>query len=170
MTDRPLVVVTVGTDHHPFDRLLRWTAAWSRGDVDVLVQSGASTPVDGLDCRPFLDVDELDAAVGRAAAVVCHGGPGTIMQARQAGRLPIVVPRRPDLGEHVDGHQLRFAAWMADRDQIVVAATDAELHALLDKALSDPASFRLPGGTGGAFEASARFGQLVDELVRYRPR
>lgn len=165
-----LVLVTVGTDHHPFDRLVRWAASWRRPDVDVLVQSGTSTPVDGLDCRPFLTVDELDDAVARAAAVVCHGGPGTIMQARHAGRLPIVVPRRPELGEHVDGHQVRFAAWMAERGQIVVPATETDLHDTLDTALADPDSFRLRAGDGGVEEASARFGRMVDELVRYRPR
>jgi UDP-N-acetylglucosamine transferase subunit ALG13 len=165
------VVVSLGTDHHPFPRLLEWTTSWPcPAGTEVLAQTGETPAVDGLDCRPYLPPADLSAAMAGADAVVCHGGPGTIMQARHAGRLPIVVPRRPDLGEHVDGHQLRFASWMAERDQIVVADTDAELHAALDKALADPESFWLPGGGGAAVEASARFGKLVDELVRYRPR
>ncbi len=37
------VVVSVGTDHHPFDRMLEWIAvAKQRSDLDVLVQRGAT--------------------------------------------------------------------------------------------------------------------------------
>jgi UDP-N-acetylglucosamine transferase subunit ALG13 len=171
--ERPLVLATVGTDHHPFDRLLRWLHAWPQreiGDVDVLVQSGKSQSIRGLDCRPYLTVEELTAAVERAAVVVCHGGPATIMQARHAGHVPIVVPRRPELGEHVDGHQVRFASWMAKQGQIVVAATEASLHAALDHALDEPEAFRASPACVDEDDTCARFGKLVDELVRYRPR
>ena len=164
-----VVFVSVGTDHHPFDRLLAWVAAWD-GDADVLVQSGATTPLPGLECCDYLPAAEMDAVMAEAVAVVCHGGPGTIMQARAAGHLPVVVPRRPEHGEHVDGHQVRFATWMANKGHVVVADTADELHATLDRALADPMPFRVAGGPGGAEDVSRRFGALVDSVARYRPR
>ena len=44
--ERELVFVTVGTDHHPFDRLCGWADAWVAGarhpEVPWFVQSGTS--------------------------------------------------------------------------------------------------------------------------------
>lgn len=46
MSDLPLVLVTVGTDYHRFDRLIEWVDRWyaetGRGRVRCVVQHGAS--------------------------------------------------------------------------------------------------------------------------------
>jgi UDP-N-acetylglucosamine transferase subunit ALG13 len=121
------VFVSLGTDHHPFDRLLTMIGAWAADhpEVTVLVQSGhtevpAALHLPSVTVVPFLDVADLDAQLSEATAVVCHGGPSTIMEARAAGHTPIVAARDPARGEHVDGHQQRFVARIA-RDAIVVA-------------------------------------------------
>ena len=58
MTDpgEPLLLVTVGTDHHPFDRLIRWADAWlaaeggdihlaeTQADLDRLLDRVAAEP------------------------------------------------------------------------------------------------------------------------------
>jgi UDP-N-acetylglucosamine transferase subunit ALG13 len=168
---RPLVFVTVGTDHHPFDRLLRWAATWA-GDNDdvarVFAQCGTSVAPDELDCQASLPAIGLQQSLRAATVVVCHGGPATILEARHAGKLPVVVPRRAELGEHVDDHQVRFATWMAERGQVTLATTEADLHAALDKALTDPASFAVADETARRAERSALFGDLVDTLLRPR--
>src|SRR5262245_33267842 len=110
---RDLVFVTVGTDHHPFDRLCAWFDEWMltgrhRG-MDCLVQSGTSKPPVVAPSADYVRYDEMVASMERSVAVVCHGGPATIMDARRYGRVPIVLPRSADLGEHVDNHQQRFA-------------------------------------------------------------
>jgi UDP-N-acetylglucosamine transferase subunit ALG13 len=43
-----------------------------------------------------------------ADAVVTHAGVGSILCARRAGHLPVVVPRRRRYGEHVDDHQVEL--------------------------------------------------------------
>jgi UDP-N-acetylglucosamine transferase subunit ALG13 len=105
-----------------------------------------------------------------AAAVVCHGGPGTILGARHMGAVPIVVPRQHRLGEHVDDHQVAFSRRLAaDGDEIHLAETEADLHRLLDRVAAEPAAFRAGPGdraTGGAVRA---FERLVDGLVGERP-
>ena len=45
------------------------------------------------------------------------------MDARGAGHVPICVPRDPALGEHVDGHQQRFAAVMHDEGMVSTCTT-----------------------------------------------
>jgi len=163
--------VTVGTDHHPFARVLGWVASWpgaADGATDVFAQHGTAPLPAGLDGAASLAVGELQARLADADAVVSHGGPATILEARHAGRLPIVVPRRGDRGEHVDDHQVRFATWMAERGQVVLAPSEAELHAALDRAAADPDAFAVAGGEGRRAEVSATLGDLVDALVKRR--
>jgi UDP-N-acetylglucosamine transferase subunit ALG13 len=172
--EAPLLLVTVGTDHHPFDRLVRWAAAWldrHPGRLRCLMQTGTSAPPTGAtDWQAYLEYEALQAAMASAAAVVCHGGPGTILGARHMGAVPIVVPRRHRLGEHVDDHQVAFARRLAGQGgDIHLAETEAGLHRLLDRVVAEPAVFRAgpeDRATAGAVQA---FGRLVDGLVGERP-
>ncbi|MCU1353569.1 MAG: hypothetical protein JWM05_2778 [Acidimicrobiales bacterium] len=161
------VVVSVGTDHHPFDRLVHWVDEWAERHpgVEVLVQHGTSRPPTHASGRDYLPFDQLRAALGGAVVVVSHGGPATIMDARAVGRLPIVVPRDPARGEHVDGHQQRFSRWMGERGQVQLAGDQDELDRLIDAALAEPGSV-IVDPTGGDVAASvARFSGLIDRLL-----
>jgi UDP-N-acetylglucosamine transferase subunit ALG13 len=82
---------------------------------EVILQTAAPAAVRNLRAVDVLPRDELSHLMGAARVVVCHGGPGTILEARAAGRVPIVVPRDPTFGEHVDDHQIRFVRWLAIR-------------------------------------------------------
>ena len=166
---RPSVFITVGTDHHPFHRLIEWVDAWlesgGRFRVDCLIQLGTSNPARFAECRDYLLAPEMQAAMRDAAAVVCHGGPGTIMECRSLGLLPIVVPRQARLGEHVDDHQIRFARRMATTGGIHLAETEAQLYELLERVFVDPAAFRSEGVAPQLTATIRRFGELVDSLV-----
>jgi UDP-N-acetylglucosamine transferase subunit ALG13 len=125
---RPLVVCLVGTDHHPFERLVSWcdALATSRPDIDVLVQHGQSAPPRVAEGRAFLPRQDLVALLRRAWVAVSHGGPGVISEITAAGLRPLAVPRDPARGEHVDGHQIRFLDAMGRRGLVDVVA-DQEL-------------------------------------------
>jgi UDP-N-acetylglucosamine transferase subunit ALG13 len=84
-------------------------AATRHRDVHFVVQHGATRAPLVAEAHDFLSHDRLAALLSEASVVVCHGGPGTIMDAREAGHVPLCVPRDPELGEHVDGHQQRFS-------------------------------------------------------------
>lgn len=168
--DRPLVVAVVGTDHHPFDRLVRWLDAWAdrHGDVECVVQYGTSTRPRvciGVDYLPHPDLQGL---VRRAAVVVSHGGPGTIMDARRAGLVPVVVPRDPVLGEHVDTHQQRFARLVGARGLVRLAETATALEEGLDTDIVGPRPEVAPLDGSSAADAARRLGELVDDAVRSR--
>ena len=169
---RDLVFVTVGTDHHPFDRLVNWADAWvasgRANGTECLIQTGTSKAPAHAAWRDYLRYDEMCAAMSSAVAVVCHGGPATIMEARRLGRVPIVVPRSADLGEHVDNHQQRFARRMSELGEIHVAASQEELFHLLDQALADPDAFAVHQDGDGIPAAVGRFEELVDGLVQGR--
>jgi UDP-N-acetylglucosamine transferase subunit ALG13 len=170
---RPRIVVTVGTDHHPFDRLITWTNDWLRTHPEqagrCFVQSGAVSVLPACPSSPFLEVERLGRALDEADVIVCHGGPESIAAAWARGLLPIVVPRVPQLGEIVDDHQLHFCSKLAELGRVSLAQTPAEFASSLSEATHDPSRLRASLPAADVEEAVARFGQVVEDLVR-RPR
>lgn len=182
---RPLVAVLLGTDHHRFDRLVTWTGQLAAaGDIDWFVQHGDTSMPERhpwMTGRTMLDSAELEDLLQRADAVVTHGGPGLIMEARTHGHLPVVVARDPMLGEHVDDHQQRFVRRVAATGSVLQAESPLELadgvrRAIEHRCLDLDGTLEPPPPAGiahqGATDTSAaeRFGRLVDLLVeRSRP-
>ncbi len=171
----PAVLVSVGTDYHQFDRLVDWVDQWlatrSDGPVECLVQYGTSKPPVRATGTAYLAHNELDRLLAGVSVVVSHGGPSTIAEARRHGHLPLVVPRNPALGEHVDDHQQRFTQRLADAGLVRVVTTAAEFQTALEQALSTPRSdddaaraAQQELAQAGAREAVRRFGELVDAM------
>jgi UDP-N-acetylglucosamine transferase subunit ALG13 len=160
------VVVAVGTDHHPFDRLVGWVDEWAAANprVSVLVQRGTSAPTGHCPSVDLVPHGELCQHFADSVVVVSHGGPSTVMDARMVGRLPVVVARDPDLGEHVDDHQQRFARHL-DRHGLARVANDRDsLHRWLDEALDHPERFAVPLDAA-AIRGVTEFGSRLDELL-----
>ena len=168
----PLVFVTVGTDHHPFHRLVRWVEGWLAAGagqrVRCLVQFGTSERPRLAEGRDYLPYAEMERGAADAVAVVCHGGPGSVMMARWQGKKPIVVPRRRELGEHVDDHQLVFAARMAKEGELELVENEARFRELLDEVLAGSQSLQLSAARAEMDESLARFERLVNELLATR--
>lgn len=165
---RPVdVLVTVGTDHHRFDRLVAWSDAWAakNPEMRVLIQRGESRSAEFCESQKMFGYDEILAHMAAARAVVTQGGPAGMTDARSMGLCPIVVPRRSDLGEHVDDHQVRFCSWMADRDLIHLADDEQAFHALLDLAAEDRDVFRIEAGNDSVAQSVEAFESLVEPLI-----
>lgn len=149
----PLVVVSAGTYHLPFDRLSEWMQNWLRGTegVRVIMQHGPSAAVIGAENVEILPYTELLDLCRQATAVVLQGGAGAVMDMRALGIVPIVVPRVPGDGEVVDDHQLVFSAEMEALGILRRALTSEELTVQLDRALAvvhleeKPAEIATPG-------------------------
>lgn len=169
-----LVVAMVGTDHHPFDRLVDWIddAARRHPDTRFIVQHGESKPPEVAEGHAYLPHERITELLAEAVGAVVHGGPGTIMDARGAGHVPICVPRDPSLGEHVDGHQQRFAALVGPAGVVTDVRTAEEFQAALDAVLAAGDSARVRALPESAATAAAR-SQLaleLDALLEARPR
>jgi UDP-N-acetylglucosamine transferase subunit ALG13 len=161
----PRVLVLVGTDYHRFDRLVSWMDTWAaETGADVLVQHGTSTPPKVAAGQPYLDWDKVQSELAASDAVVSHGGPATIAEARKAGHVPIVVPRDPARDEHVDGHQQLFGRRLGASGLVALAETEPALRAALTAAVAagrGPA-VAVPAETAAT---SRRLGTLVDGLL-----
>ncbi|WP_434743697.1 glycosyltransferase [Micromonospora sp. SH-82] len=171
MTGRVRVLVAVGTDKHPFDRLTGWIEQWhpSVADrVDLTVQHGHTRAPAVPGAAPFLGHADLQDAMSGADLVVCHGGPATILEARRNGHLPIVVPRDPTYGEHVDDHQLLFARRLGAAGLVALCESRTDLVEALTAGFADPARFTVTtdDGTADARQAAVdRVGRIVEDLV-----
>lgn len=162
--------MTVGTDHHPFTRLIDWVDAWAadRSDVHLVVQHGSARPSRVGTNHELLGGDEIAAEYAAADVVISQVGPGTIADANRAGHRPIVVPRDPDLGEVVDDHQVAFGEFMAARGRCICVQTENELTREANAAVSSPPDLlrsgaALPSTTAGEVAA-------VAEAVLIAPR
>jgi UDP-N-acetylglucosamine transferase subunit ALG13 len=104
-----VILVTVGLEDRPFDRLLEAVAVAVR-DEPLYVQHGPSSiRVSGAICSDSWPYGDLERLACDARTIVSHAGVGSIALALRAGKKPIVMPRESRRGEHVDDHQGRFA-------------------------------------------------------------
>jgi UDP-N-acetylglucosamine transferase subunit ALG13 len=154
--DAPIkrIVVTVGTtETYGFRRLVEKMLALIPRDVHVLWQTGA-TDTSGLPiaARPSVPTDELVAALQEADVVVAHAGTGSALAALEAGKCPVLVPRRAHFAEHVDDHQVDTAAELERRSLAIVRSVDDLTFEVLKAAarrhvqpLAEPPAIRLAG-------------------------
>jgi UDP-N-acetylglucosamine transferase subunit ALG13 len=131
--------VTVGTVM-PFDRLVEAVASLDKANgrpsrIVAQVGRGGATP-SGLECREMMEFDAVTALLDRAKVVFCHGGTGSLITALRAGCRVVAMPRRPDLGEHYDDHQIEIVRAFAARGIIEMAEDVPDIASALARALS----------------------------------
>lgn len=164
------VLCLLGTDHHPFARMLGWMDAWQRGagqTARVMVQHGFTRPLGrtAMTQVDFLGHHDLTRLLSRSRAVVCHGGPGTIFDCRRAGLLPVVLPRSAEHGEHVDNHQVLFTQRLASAQLIDRVQTEDELHRALHSALQRSRTTLESADDAAVAASTQRLSALVDEAL-----
>jgi UDP-N-acetylglucosamine transferase subunit ALG13 len=130
----------------PFDRLVHAVDEWARhAPGQVFAQIGLS------DLRPkhmqwirFLAPDSFLSRVRAAELLVAHAGMGSIITALEYGKPILVMPRRGDLGETRNDHQVATAQRFSGVGLVEVAFDEQELAARLDRLVSLPPA-RLDG-------------------------
>lgn len=133
-----MIFVTVGSDKgyprllHAVDRLKTDGLI----DEDVLLQIGRTPDFSSEMCKvvQFLAPSDYEQCMRDASVVICHGGAGTMIQALNIGKLPVVMPRRKHYGEHVDDHQLEGAQALAAEGRIILVHEPYELLTAIEEA------------------------------------
>jgi len=129
-----VIFVTVGTQA-PFDRLVDTVDRWAGAHPDrpVFAQIGpAATRPRHIGAQDFVSPAECRRRIRDAELVVAHAGMGTILSALELGTPLLVVPRRAELGEQRNDHQLATAHWLAESGSVSVAFDELELERRLD--------------------------------------
>ena len=138
-----MIFVSVGMEKFPFNRLLQAVdEAKVSGEIKspVFAQTGRCTyQPKGVEHKAFIDFAEMVKNIQSSDIVVLHAGVGSVLLSLTLGKIPIILPRRHDLGEHLDDHQLEFARKMDSLKRVIVAYSPEELIA---KILNYPALIR----------------------------
>ena len=156
--------VSVGNAKQPFRRLLDAVARLApRLPQPVIVQHG-HTPFACEHCQAvaFLGMGEFARRVAEAELLILHAGAGSVIHAIEAAKRPVVMPRRADLGEHVNNHQLEFARVLGETGRVVVVETPERLEAAIAEALVAANS---AGAAPLAAQGELRMVQLVREAL-----
>ncbi|MCX7300646.1 MAG: glycosyltransferase [Rhodobacterales bacterium] len=132
-----MIFATVGTQL-PFDRMLSALDDWAARNISmpVLAQTGASArSFRNLKAIPRVDQRTYAETMEKARVVVAHAGMGTILSAAEAGKRLILMPRRAELGEHRNDHQLATAEEMSVLSNVTVVHDAKALWDTLDAVL-----------------------------------
>lgn len=122
-----MIFVTVGTQMH-FDRLIQAVDEWAAmfDEEYIFAQTGPSSYVaKHIKTASFVAAQDFREHVRQARVIIGHAGMGSILTALEFGKPIIVMPRREDLGEHRNSHQIATANYF--RGRILVALDRQEL-------------------------------------------
>jgi UDP-N-acetylglucosamine transferase subunit ALG13 len=149
------VFVSVGTCPFPFDRLVAAADRLARTET-VFIQAGISrVRPQHAEAVDYLSFDAVAARMRAATIVITHAGSGSVALARASGKLPLVVPRRPELGENVDEHQIPYAQRAAEEGLVALVQDPERLHQIVAR------------GFDSTLPAAAGDGALEDEVAQY---
>ncbi len=165
-----MIFVTVGTHEQPFDRLVKkMDDLVAEGVIQepVMIQTGYST-YEPKHCsfQKLLPYPEMERYIAEARIIITHGGPASFISALQVGKIPIVVPRKSDLNEHVNDHQVEFSREVAQRkNNILVVENIEDLKDLIVNYDAAVAKLnRLEASNNAAF--CEQFREQVEKLFR----
>lgn len=145
----------------PFDRLIRAVDRWAQRnpEVQVFAQIGNTDLVpEAMQWAKTLPPDEYHRKVVACDLLIGHAGMGTVITAGELGKPLLVMPRRGNLRETRNNHQVATAKWLATRAGIRVAMDEDELMVELDR--TRPAAMQ-------PFAASKVAGELIDALRHF---
>ena len=141
-----MIFVTVGAQM-PFDRLIqavdRWAGLMQRNDVFAQIGTSDLQP-EHLQWTARLDPIEFKAKMRDADLIISHAGMGSILTALELDRPILVLPRRGDLRETRNDHQIATAKWLSDQGTVTVAMDEHELSKRLNDIDNLTASGQIP--------------------------
>ena len=128
-----MIFVTVGTHEQPFDRLLKCIDKMVEdGKIkeEVICQKGYTDyEPENYKAEKLIPYEQMQENIEKARIIITHGGPSSFVAPLAIGKIPIVVPRKKEFGEHVNNHQVDFSKEVAKRmKNIIVAETDEEIE------------------------------------------
>ncbi len=127
-----MIFVTVGTQL-PFPRMIKAIDQWCRDNSDIPVfgqvaaDSNENVMPQFFPYKEFLQPEEFSRRFDEASIIIAHAGMGSILTALSAGKPIVIMPRKAELKEHRNDHQMATAARFKERDNVYVAETQEEM-------------------------------------------
>lgn len=124
------IFVSVGT-RYAMDRLLESVERVARKHSELIVSAQTGYSVfesTHLKTTQWIDAPEFKQAVRECDVLVSHAGMGNVLLAAEYNKPIVIMPRREELGEHVNNHQIGTAAGLAGRPLVTVVNDSDELE------------------------------------------
>lgn len=164
-----MIFVTVGTHEQQFDRLVSCVDHMKQNGLiteEVVIQTGFST-YEPQCCtwKELLPYQEMLRNVARARIVITHGGPSSFIMPLQIGKIPIVVPRQKQFGEHVNDHQVDFCRAVSQRQGNILLAEDMETLENAIMHYDEIVATMSAGQNSNNAAFNKAFGEMVEDLL-----
>lgn len=128
-----MILVTVGTEQFPFDRLMCWINTLIKQRFldpsieEIVVQYGSCQVVPkDVEAAAVFPEESFKTYIKEARAIISHCGEGSVYALAASGKPFILVPRHYSYQEHVDNHQEEWAK-MLEKQGVAVAWELADL-------------------------------------------
>ena len=127
------ILISFGTERFKFTRLCKYIKKLLKDlpkDTQFVVQIG-STPCNIKDKRvkvvQFLKYLEFKKLIQDSDIVIMHAGVGSFLDTVRLQKIPILVPRKPKLKEHLDDQQIQLGETLKKFFNVPVAYSYKEL-------------------------------------------
>ncbi len=158
-----MIFLTVGNRQNGFNRLVEaFDKLKANGDItdNVVAQIGdGSFKPENLEAMDYCALSQFSNYMNQANIIVSHAGIGTIFQAVELGKPLIAVPRKAELGECDDDHQMATARQLEQEGKILVAYEVSDLSSKLNEALHF-----VPAKRNGSSQIKNVVGKFLEEL------
>lgn len=116
-----MIFITIGNEHRNFQRMsdLVIFLANKLPKEEFIFQYGHSKIEkqipNNLNIIKFISRNEFEIKITNARFVITHAGAGTLLQCFEKNIVPLVLPRRAELNEHLNNHQLDILNQFAEK-------------------------------------------------------
>lgn len=130
-----MIFVSVGSENFPFDRLLK--------ELDRLIENGlikdkvwaqigcATYRPQYYEYSSFISFEEMKVRIKTSDMLIMHAGVGSTLLCFSLKKIPIIVPRKVSLREHLDDHQVEFAQKLKSARRACVALEMHEMEEII---------------------------------------
>lgn len=163
-----MVFVTVGTHEQQFNRLVEHMDLWAKtNEEEVMIQTGFSTYVPKYaKWKKLFSYTEMEDNIKKARIIITHGGPSSFIAPLRINKIPIVVPRKKENGEHVNDHQLNFCREVSNRQKNIILVEEIdELDAAIENYETVVSKMNKSLASNNTLFCE-NFEKIVNELIR----
>ena len=114
--------VSVGNSKQSFHRLLvQIPKIQEILPKPIIIQKGVTSfSSNTFEVYDFLDNKFFQKTIKNSKLVITHAGAGTMLNAINAGKLPLVVPRLKKYNEIIDDHQIEIAQCLEEKGKVIL--------------------------------------------------
>ncbi len=138
-----MIFISLGTERFPFKRACKYIYKLIKeGFNDKIVLQYGKTPCDlnfsNLEKYDFVPYSKFIELIDSADVIIMHGGVGSFLDTVARGKVPVILPRKAKLGEHLDDQQMHLAKTLEKEFNAPIAYNYKQFKELITKGVKKP--------------------------------